>query len=70
MTSDEFFQNSFSEHKIAISTLQFPYFLRLTSVISNQVLIEADLSRKKRKKKVDGIAANLILQNFLDREGK
>ena len=43
---------------------------RLTSVISNQVLIEADLSRKKRKKKVDGIAANLILQNFLDREGK
>ncbi|MDY4997092.1 MAG: Holliday junction resolvase RuvX [Bacilli bacterium] len=27
---------------------------RLTSVISNQILIQADLSRKKRKKKVDG----------------
>lgn len=42
---------------------------RLTSVISNQVLIEANLSRKKRKKKVDGIAAQLILQSYLDRKG-
>lgn len=41
---------------------------RLTSVISNQVLIEADLSRKKRKKKVDGVAAQLILQSYLDRK--
>ena len=41
---------------------------RLTSVISNQVLIDADISRKKRKKKVDGIAANLILQSYLDKE--
>lgn len=40
---------------------------RLTSVISNQVLIEADISRKKRKKKVDGIAAQIILQSYLDR---
>lgn len=43
---------------------------RLTSVISNQVLIQADLSRKKRKKKVDGIAAQLILQGYLDRKNK
>ena len=42
---------------------------RLTSVISNNVLIEADVSRKKRKKKVDGIAAIVILQNYLDRNG-
>lgn len=42
---------------------------RLTSVISNQILIEADLSRKKRKKKVDGLAAQLILQSYLDRKG-
>lgn len=41
---------------------------RLTSVISNKVLIDADISRKKRKKKVDGIAANLILQSYLDKE--
>ena len=43
---------------------------RLTSVISNQVMIMADMSRKKRKKKVDGIAAQLILQSYLDRTNK
>ena len=43
---------------------------RLTSVISNQVMIMADMSRKKRKKKVDGIAAQLILQSYLDRLNK
>ena len=43
---------------------------RLTSVISNNILIEADLSRKKRKKKVDGIAAQIILQSCLDRKGE
>lgn len=40
---------------------------RLTSVISNQVLISANVSRKKRKKKVDGLAATLILQSYLDK---
>ena len=40
---------------------------RLTSVISNNVLIKADVSRKKRKKKVDGIAAVVILQGYLDK---
>jgi len=43
---------------------------RLTSVISNQVLIKADISRKKRKKKVDGVAAVLILQGYLDKINK
>lgn len=43
---------------------------RLTSVISNNVLIEADMSRKKRKKKVDGMAAVLILQGYLDKIGR
>ena len=40
---------------------------RLTSVISNNVLISADVSRKKRKKKVDGMAAVIILQGYLDK---
>ena len=40
---------------------------RLTSVISNNVLISANISRKKRKKKVDGMAAVIILQGYLDR---
>lgn len=41
---------------------------RLTSVISNSILIEADMSRKKRKKKVDSIAAQIILQDYLNKE--
>ena len=40
---------------------------RLTTVISNNIMIKADMSRKKRKKKVDSIAASLILQSYLDR---
>lgn len=43
---------------------------RLTSVISNNVLISANVSRNKRKKKVDGMAAVIILQSYLDRLGK
>lgn len=41
---------------------------RLTSVIANNVLIDADISRKKRKKKVDGMSAVIILQSYLDKE--
>ncbi len=40
---------------------------RLTSKISNSVLIQGDLSRKKRKKVVDGVASVVILQSYLDR---
>jgi len=40
---------------------------RLTSVISNNILISANISRNKRKKKVDGMAAEIILQSYLDR---
>ena len=40
---------------------------RLTSVISNNILINADISRKKRKKVVDGLAAEIILQSYLDK---
>lgn len=43
---------------------------RLTSVIGNNLLIKADLSRKKRKKVIDGIAAVIILQSYLDRINK
>ena len=43
---------------------------RLTTVISNNIMIKADISRKKRKKKVDSIAASLILQSYLDRRLK
>ncbi len=41
---------------------------RLTSCVANQVLIEADTSRKKRKERVDGVASVIILQSYLDRK--
>ncbi len=44
---------------------------RLTSVTANKVLLTADVSRKKRKEKVDTMAATIILQNYLDiRKGR
>jgi putative Holliday junction resolvase len=43
---------------------------RLTSVISNNILISANMSRNKRKKKVDGMAAEIILQGYLDKMRK
>lgn len=40
---------------------------RLTTVAAHKAMIEADLSREKRKKIVDKIAAIYILQGYLDR---
>ncbi len=39
---------------------------RLTSLSAEKVLVQADLSRQKRKKVIDKVAATLILQNYLD----
>lgn len=39
---------------------------RLTTVAAERLLIEADMSRKKRKKVIDKMAAVMILQGFLD----
>lgn len=39
---------------------------RLTTAEGERVLISADVSRRKRKKVIDKIAASLILQNYLD----
>ncbi|MDR0614467.1 MAG: Holliday junction resolvase RuvX [Lactobacillales bacterium] len=40
---------------------------RLTTVQVERMLVEqADISRKKRKKVIDKLAASLILQNYLD----
>lgn len=39
---------------------------RLTTAQGERILLEADLSRKKRKRSVDRIAAQLILQTYMD----
>lgn len=54
-------------------SVQLPVHLwdeRLTTVSAERTLIEADVSRKKRKQVVDKMAASLILQNYLDAKSK
>ena len=41
---------------------------RLTTIEATNYMLEADLSRKKRKKKIDAVAASIILQAYLDKE--
>lgn len=40
---------------------------RLSTVEATHYMVEADISRKKRKKKIDSLAANIILQTYLDK---
>ena len=40
---------------------------RMTTVAAERVLLEADVSRRGRRKVIDKLAATLILQGFLDR---
>lgn len=53
--------------------LEIPIVLwdeRLSTKQAEGILLEADLSRKKRKKVIDQLAAGIILQNYLDAKKK
>jgi putative Holliday junction resolvase len=55
--------------KILIDKIPVPVVTwdeRLSTVEATKVLLEADLSRRKRKKVIDKVAAVLILQGYLD----
>ncbi|TXL68056.1 Holliday junction resolvase RuvX [Cerasibacillus terrae] len=59
----------FAEH--IKETHQLPIVLwdeRLTTMAAERVLLAADMSRKKRKKVIDKMAATLILQGYLDQK--
>ena len=43
---------------------------RLSTVAAEKVLISADMQRKKRRKIIDMMAAVVILQNYLDSQGR
>ena len=43
---------------------------RLSTVEATNYLLEADMSRKKRKKVVDGVAASIILDTYLKMKGE
>ncbi len=64
----------------ALTTLQFKKNLedtfklpvemqdeRLSTKEASGYMIKADMSRKKRKQKIDSLAANIILQTYLDK---
>lgn len=66
----------------ALTTLEFKELLekrfdievvmqdeRLSTKEASSYMIEADMSRKKRKQKIDSLAANIILQTYLDKKG-
>jgi len=59
---EDFIKDLEKETPIAIETLDE----RLTTAQGEKVLLEADVSRKKRRLSIDKIAAQLILQAYLD----
>ncbi len=53
--------------------LDIPIYLedeRLTTKSATDLLIKGNVSRKGRKEVVDSLAATIILQSFLDKEGR
>ena len=69
-----------SEGPRALETLEFKKLLentfkievelqdeRLSTKEASGYMIKADMSRKKRKQKIDSLAANIILQTYLDK---
>ncbi len=51
----------------ALDATVIPWDERLTSAEANRLLIQADVSRRRRRQVVDQLAAVLILQGYLDR---
>jgi len=51
----------------ALDATVIPWDERLTSAEANRLLIQADVSRRRRRQVVDQMAAVLILQGYLDR---
>ncbi|MGD6804177.1 Holliday junction resolvase RuvX [Rossellomorea vietnamensis] len=52
------------EDKLGVATILWDE--RLTTMAAERILLEADVSRKKRKKVIDKMAAAFILQGYLD----
>ena len=58
--------------EILENNFDLPVFLvdeRLSTVEAENILLDADMSRKKRKKVIDGLAASIILDTFLKMKG-
>lgn len=73
MNNSEGFASSRSVEfkKLLEAKVNIPIFLideRLSTLEAENILLDADLSRQKRKKVIDGMAAQIILETFIKRE--
>lgn len=65
-------ERSLKFKEILESKTNIPIYLideRLSTLEAENILLSADMSRKKRKKVIDGVAAQIILETFIRREG-
>ncbi len=59
----------FAEWLTSYTNLPVRFFdERFTSILANKLLAEAELTRKKKKQRLDRVAAHLILEAFLEAE--
>ena len=58
----EFMQNLTSKHEIKVNFVDE----RLSSLMAEELLKETERDWKKRKEKLDAVAASIILQDYLD----
>ncbi len=54
----------------AVSVPVITWDERLTSAQAERAMLSGDLSRRKRKRRIDSLAAQLMLQNYLDSRPK
>ena len=57
--------------KLLENNYDIPVYLvdeRLTTKESERILLEGDMSRRKRKQVIDNVASSIILQSFLERK--
>jgi putative holliday junction resolvase len=62
---------AFAKHLADRTSLEVRLFdERLTTVQAERLLKEASMSRKRRVPVIDGVSSTLLLQSFLDRQGR
>jgi putative Holliday junction resolvase len=62
LKAEEFIRNL----RLFLSIKIIPWDERLSTVAAERILLEGDLSRQKRRKVIDRLAAAFILQGYLD----
>lgn len=64
-------EETLSYKKLLLKNVSIPIEMqdeRLSTIEATNIMIQADISRKKRKNKIDALAATIILQSYLDKK--